>query len=164
MSTQGSLKVTTPSDREVALVREFDAPRRLVWAAYTKPELMKRWAGGPPGHTLRLCQIDLRVGGRWRWEVEAPDGSVMGLGGRYLEIVPEERLVSTDEFDQPWYEGDATSTITFEEHGDRTTLTMLLRYASRQVRDFVLKTPMETGVNAGFDRLAELVAQPSLFE
>ena len=89
MKTTGTLKVTTPSDREVAMTRVFDAPRRLVWAAYTKPELMKRWAGGPPGHKLLVCEIDLRVGGRWRWVIEALDGSKMGLGGRYIEIVPE---------------------------------------------------------------------------
>jgi len=159
MKGTGKLKVTTPSDREVAMTREFDAPRRLVWAAYTKPELMKRWGGGPPGHKLLVCEIDLRVGGRWRWVVEAPDGSKMGLGGRYIEIVPEERLVSTDEFDQPWYEGEATATISLAEHGDKTTLTLTVRYASKEVRDFVLKTPMEQGVGAGYDRLEELLIE-----
>jgi uncharacterized protein YndB with AHSA1/START domain len=158
MKSTGTLKVTTPSDREITMTRMFDAPRRLVWAAYTKPELMKRWGGGPPGHNLVVCEIDLRVGGRWRWVIEAPDGSKMGLGGRYIEIVPEERLVSTDEFDQPWYEGEGISTISLTEHDGKTTLTLNARYASKEVRDFVLKTPMAEGVGAGYDRLAEVLS------
>lgn len=153
-----SLTVTTPSDRAIAMTRVFDAPKSLVWAAYTKPELMKRWGGGPPGHELVVCEIDLRIGGRWRWVVRAPGGAEMGLGGRYLEIVPEERLVSTDEFDQPWYEGDATSTVALVENAGKTTLTLSVVYASKEVRDMVLKTPMAEGVGAGYDRLAETLA------
>ena len=153
-----SLTVTTPSDRAITMTRVFDAPKSLVWAAYTKPELMKRWGGGPPGHELVVCEIDLRVGGRWRWVVRTPGGAEMGLGGRYLEIVPEERLVSTDEFDQPWYEGDATSTILLVENAGKTTLTLSVVYASKEVRDMVLKTPMAEGVGAGYDRLAETLA------
>jgi uncharacterized protein YndB with AHSA1/START domain len=152
------LKVTTPSEREVALTRVFDAPKRLVWAAYSKPELMRRWAGGPPGHELVVCEIDFRVGGRWRWEIKMPNGEIMGLGGRYLEIVPEERMVSTDEFDQPWYEGDAVTTITLTEEAGKTTLVLTAKYASRKVRDFVISTPMAEGVGAGYDRLADVLA------
>src|SRR5258708_1339966 len=93
-----SLTVTTPSEREIKMTRLFDAPRDLVWDAYTRPELVKLWAGGPPGIKLVVCEIDLRVGGRWRWVIEHPGGT-MGLGGEYLDLVAPERLVTTDEFD-----------------------------------------------------------------
>jgi uncharacterized protein YndB with AHSA1/START domain len=153
-----TLHVTTPSDREVMISRDFDAPRALVFDAYTRPELLKRWAGGPPGWTMIECQVDLRVGGAWRWVLEGPDGQRMGLGGVYLDVLPPERLVSTEVFDDPWYEGEATSMLVFTERAGRTTLTMTVRYASRAVRDAVLQTPMAQGVGAGFDRLAELLA------
>lgn len=153
-----TLKVTTPSDREIMISRDFDAPRALVFDAYTKPELLKRWAGGPPGWNLVVCEVDLRVGGPWRWVLEGPDGQRMGLGGVYLDVVPPERLVSTEAYDDPWYEGEATSMLVFTERAAKTTLTMTVRYASRQVRDAVLRTPMAQGVGAGFERLAELLA------
>jgi uncharacterized protein YndB with AHSA1/START domain len=153
-----TLKVSTPSDREVMISRDFDAPRSLVFDAYTKPELLRRWAGGPPGWSMVECIVDLRVGGVWRWVLEGPDGQRMGLGGVYLDIVAPERLVSTEAFDDPWYEGEATTMLVFTERGGRTTLTMTVRYASRQVRDAVLQTPMAQGVGAGLDRLAELLA------
>ncbi len=161
MKMVGALEVTTPSEREIAMTRVFDAPRRLVWAAYTKPELMKRWAGGPPGWNLVVCEVDLRVGGSWRWEIHGPGGEKMGLGGVYREIVAPERLVSTEHFDQPWYEGEAVSRIHLVELDEKTTLTMSVRYASQAVRDAVLKTPMAQGVAAGYDRLAEVLASIS---
>jgi uncharacterized protein YndB with AHSA1/START domain len=155
----GSLEVTTPSDREIAMRRTFAAPARLVWAAYTKPELLKRWAGGPPGFELVECEVDLCVGGKWRWVIHGPNGLKMGLGGTYLEIVPNRRMVSSEKFDEAWYEGDAESRIELVEEGDTTTLTMTVRYASREVRDAVLKTPMAQGVGAGYDRLAALLPE-----
>lgn len=153
-----NLTVTTPSDREIMMSRVFDAPRQLVFEAYTRPEILKRWAGGPPGWNMVECEVDLRVGGAWRWLIEGPDGQKMGLGGVYLDVVPPERLVSTETYDDPWYEGDATSMIVLTEKDGRTTLTMTVRYASRAVRDAVLQTPMAHGVAAGLDKLAELLA------
>jgi uncharacterized protein YndB with AHSA1/START domain len=152
------LKVSTPSDREVALTRVFDAPRQLVFEAYTKPDLLKQWAGGPEGWNLVVCEVDLQVGGAWRWVIEGPNGEKMGLGGVYLDVVPPERLVSTEAYDEPWYDGEATSMIVLTESQGRTTLMMTVRYASKAVRDAVLQTPMAQGVGAGFDRLAELLA------
>lgn len=151
------LSVSTPSDREVSLTRNFNAPRRLVYEAYTKPELVKRWGAGPPGWEMTTCEIDLRVGGAWRWELVGPGGQKMGLGGIYQEIIPFERLVSSEKFDESWYEGEAVSSITLVESNGVTTLTMTILYASKEVRDAVLKTPMAEGVGAGLEKLADIL-------
>jgi uncharacterized protein YndB with AHSA1/START domain len=155
--TTRTLKVTTPSDREVALTRSFDAPRDLVFEAYTKPALLKRWFG-PKGWTLVVCEIDLRVGGRWRYEMQKVDGSQMGFGGVYQEIVRPERIVSSEEFDDPWYKGAATSTVTLVEQAGKTTFTLSIVYESKEVRDAVLKSGMETGVAASYERLDKELA------
>jgi uncharacterized protein YndB with AHSA1/START domain len=154
----GSLQVTLPSEREIALTRTFDAPRQLVFDAYTRPELLKQWAGGPAGWNLVECEVDLRVGGAWRWVIEGPNGQKMGLGGVYLDVVPPERLVSTEAYDDPWYEGEATSMLVLTEQSGRTRLTITVRYASQAVRDAVLQTPMAEGLGAGLDRMAQLLA------
>ncbi len=158
MQRMGSLTVTTPNEREIVMTRVFDAPRRLVFAAYTEPALLRRWAAGPPGWEMTECAVDLRVGGAWRWVLSGPGGEVMGLGGVYREIVVNERLVSTEVFDQPWYEGEAISSLVLAESGGKTTLTITVIYASQAVRDAVLKTPMADGLGAGLDKLAEVLA------
>jgi uncharacterized protein YndB with AHSA1/START domain len=158
MKNTGNLKVTTPSDREIAMTRVFDAPRRLVFDAHTKPELVKRWLLGPPGWTMPVCEIDLRVGGSYRYVWHGQNGSEMGMRGIYREIVPAERIVCTESFDDPWYEGEAVGTTVFVERDGKTTLTTTVLYASKEVRDAVLKSPMEQGVAASYDRLADLLA------
>jgi uncharacterized protein YndB with AHSA1/START domain len=158
MKNTGGLKVTTPTDCEIAMTRVFDAPRRLVFEAFTKPELVKRWLGVFGGWSLAVCEIDLKVGGAYRYVWQGRDGATMGMRGVYREIVPGERIVSTEKFDDPWYDGEAVGTVAFVEQGGQTTLTMTVRYASKEVRDAVLKSPMEKGVSAGFDTLAELLA------
>lgn len=157
MAPTSTLKVTTPSDREIALSRVFDAPRDLVFEAYTKPALLKRWLGVHNRWTLDVCEIDLRVGGTYRYVWRHPDGTEMGMWGVYREVVVPERIVATEVFDQSWYPGEAESTVTLEEQGGRTTLTLTVRYESKEARDGVLKSPMATGVEAGFDKLAELL-------
>ncbi len=157
MKGSGKLVVTAPSDREILMTRVFDAPRRLVFDAYTKPELLKRWLGVFGAWELEVCEIDLRVGGSSRYLWRAPDGSSMGMRGVYLEIVPGERLVATESFDEAWYDGEAVGTVVFAEQAGRTTLTTRLLYPSRQVRDAVLQSPMEQGVGAGYDMLADLL-------
>ena len=157
-STAGSLKVTTPTDREIVFTRVFDAPRKLVFEAYTKPALLKRWLGVFGGWSLAVCEIDLKVGGSYRFVWRGPDGNPMGMRGVYREIVPGERIVSTEAFDEPWYEGEAVGTVVFAEQGGKTTLTTTMRYASKQVRDAVLKSPMEQGMAASYDQLAEVLA------
>lgn len=153
-----TLTVTTPSDTEIAMTRVFDAPRHLVVEAYTNPELLERWLGVHNGWTLAVCEIDFRVGGTYRYVWRGPNGEEMGMRGVYREIVPNERIVATERFDESWYEGDAVGTVTFEEQDGKTTLTMRVQYDSKEVRDSVLRTPMEQGVGAGFDQLDKVLA------
>lgn len=158
MTDDKNLQITTPSDREIAMTRVFDAPRRMVFDAMTKPELVRRWLLGPPGWTMVVCDIDLRVGGSYRYAWRKDDGSEMGMGGVYREIVRPEKVVSTEVFDQPWYPGEAVGTAVLVEEDGRTTLTTTVRYESQEARDGVLASPMEDGVAASYDRLEELVA------
>ena len=152
-----TLQVTTSGDREIVMTRVFDAPRRLVFDALTQPELLKRWLLGPPGWSMAVCEVDLRVGGAYRYVWRHVDGREMGMGGVLREVVPPARLVATEKFDNPWYTGDALATQVLVEAGGRTTLTLTMSYESREVRDGVLKTPMEEGVGASYDRLEELL-------
>ena len=154
----GELQVSIPSDREIAMTRVFDAPRNLVFDAWTKPELLKRWLGVRGGWTFAVCEVDLRVGGAYRFVWRGPTGTQMGMGGIYREVVRPERLVATEQFDDPWYEGEALDTTTFVERAGKTTATTTVLYASREVRDAVLKSPMERGVAESYDKLAELLA------
>jgi len=158
MKSTGALRITTPSDREIAMTRVFDAPRRLVFDACTKPELIKRWLGVFGRWSLAVCEIDLRVGGTYRYVWRGSDGAEMGMRGVYREIVPAERIVNTESFDDPWYEGEAVGTTVFVEQGGKTTLTNTVLYASKEVRDSVLKSPMESGVAASYDKLEEVLA------
>jgi len=155
----GNLKVTTPSDREITMTRVFDAPRTLVFDAHTKPELVKQWLLGPPGWSMPVCEMDVRVGGtyRWVWRHDR-NGTEMGMGGVYREIVQPERLVTTERFDEAWYPGEGLNTLVLVERGGRTTLTQTMRYESREARDAVLKSGMEKGLAASYDRLADLLA------
>ncbi len=159
MQKTGTLEITTPTEREIAMTRVFDAPRHLVFDAWTKPELLKRWLLGPPAWSMVVCDIDLKVGGSYRyvWRHER-DGKDMGMGGVYREVAPPERLVATEKFDDPWYPGEAVGTMTFVEEGGKTTVTQTLLYESRAARDGVLKSGMEKGVEASYDRLAEYLA------
>ena len=158
MKATSRLQITTPSEREIARIRVFDAPRTLVFDAHTKPELVKRWMLGPPGWSMPVCEIDLRVGGTYRyvWRHD-DDGTTMGMGGVYREIQAPERLVATEKFDESWYPGEAVDTIVLVEQGGKTTLTQTMRYESQETRDAVLKSPMEQGVAAGYDRLDSLL-------
>jgi uncharacterized protein YndB with AHSA1/START domain len=154
----GKLQITTPSDREIAMTRVFDAPRSLVFDAWTKPELLKRWLGVRGGWTFAVCEVDLRVGGAYRFVWRGPDGHEMGMGGVYREIVRPERLVATEKFDEAWYDGDAVDTTVLVEKGGKTTATTTVLYASKEARDGVLKSPMSTGVAESYDKLDEVLA------
>ena len=164
MNNTGTLTVTTPSDREVAMTRVFDASRALVFEAMTKPELVKRWLLGPPGWSMPVCEIDLRVRGAYRYVWHGPGGKVMGMRGVFREIAPPERCVMTESFDEPWYPGEAQVTTVLVEQGGKTTLTTTVLYESREIRDSVLKSGMAGGVTASYDRLAELVTSMSTEE
>lgn len=154
MLNAGTLKVTTPSPREVVLTRVFDAPRDLVFEAMTRPELLKQWFG-PHGWNLVVCEVDLRVGGAWRYVLEGPDGRSMGMGGEYREIVPGERTVHTEAFDD--YPGDSVVTVVLTEHDGRTTMTGTVLYDSQETRDAVVESGMEHGAAETYDRLADLL-------
>jgi uncharacterized protein YndB with AHSA1/START domain len=158
MATPGNLKLTTRGDREIVIIRAFDAPRKLVFDAFTKPELVKQWLLGPDGWSMPVCEIDLKVGGKYRyaWRRDK-DGTEMGMGGVYREIVAPERIVATEKFDQSWYPGEAVGTSVLTEQGGKTTLTQTILYESREARDAVLKSGMEKGVVASYDRLAKLL-------
>jgi len=158
MKDAGKLEITTPSDREIAMTRTFDAPRPLVFDAFTRPELIKRWLGVRAGWTMPVCEVDLRVGGKYRYVWRGPKGNDMGMGGVFREIVAPERIVATEKFDDSWYAGEAVDTTVFVEKGGRTTVTMTVRYESKAARDGVLATPMATGVAESYDKLAEYLA------
>ena len=154
----GKLQVTTPSEREIAMTRVFDAPRKLVYDALTRPELVKRWLGVFGGHTMEVCEIDLKVGGRYRYVWRNADGSTMGMGGVFKEIVPQQRIVCTEKFDQAWYPGEAVDTVTLTDQGGKTTMTTTVRCESKEARDGMLKSSMDTGVAASYDTLDGVLA------
>ena len=154
----GKLQISTPSDRELAMTRVFDAPRSMVFDAWTKPELLRRWLGVFGSWTFAVCEVDLRVGGKYRFVWHGKDGNEMAMGGVYREIVRPERIVCTEKFDDPWYEGEAIDTTTFVERGGKTTMTTTVLYESKEIRDAVLKSPMESGVAKSYDKLAEVLA------
>jgi uncharacterized protein YndB with AHSA1/START domain len=158
MTNPGNLKLTTRGDREIVITRAFDAPRKLVFDAFTKPELVKQWLLGPDGWSMPVCEIDLKVGGKYRyvWRRDK-DGTEMGMGGVYREIVAPERVVATEKFDQSWYPGEAVGTLVLVEQAGKTTLTQTILYESREARDGVLKSGMEKGIVASYDRLAKLL-------
>jgi uncharacterized protein YndB with AHSA1/START domain len=158
MLNSETFKVTTPSDLEIAMTRVFSAPRRLVFDALTKPELVKQWLLGPEGWTMPICEIDLRVGGAYRYVWRHADGKEMGMGGVFREIVAPERIVHSERFEQPWYPGEALVTNVLVEQGGKTTLTLTSRFDSRETRDGVLKSGMEKGVTVSYDRLEQLLA------
>ncbi len=154
------LVVETPGDREIVLSRMFDAPARLVFAAFTRPELLVRWYGAR-GWRLVECEVDLRVGGRWRFVSQGPGGELMGQGGVYRKVDQPHRLVCTELFDDQSYPGETLVSHDFTELGGRTTVTTTLRFASPEGRATTLRYPMTRGVTESFIRLAELLATTS---
>jgi uncharacterized protein YndB with AHSA1/START domain len=156
VTSSGSAKVTLPSDEEILITREFDAPKHLVYKAWTTPELVKRWWSGHRG-TMTLAEIDLRVGGTWRYVMEAGGGFEVAFHGEYLEIVPDERIVTTEVFEGMALEGDPPlNVVTFSEAGGRTTLELLVRTASKELRDVILNSGMEAGMQEQLDVLEQL--------
>lgn len=156
------LTVTVTSDREVEISRAFDAPRDLVFDCHTKAALVRRWLTGPPGWTLPVCDIDLKVGGRYRYVWRSPEGTDMGMGGVFREIVRPERLVTTELFDEDWTGGETLVTTRFDESNGVTTVTMTVLYASTQAREGALATGMAEGMEMSFAKLdSVLVEQPA---
>ena len=160
MTVAGSRKatVTLPSEREILITREFDAPRHLVCQAWTTPELVKRWWSGHRGE-VKSAEIDLRVGGRWRYVMVADGGFEVAFHGEYREIVPGRRIVTTEVYELPGApEGEgALNIVTFTEADGRTTLTLLVQTASRQDRDAIIDSGMEVGLQEQMELLEQLV-------
>jgi uncharacterized protein YndB with AHSA1/START domain len=154
MKNTGTLKVTTPTDREIVMTRVFDAPRHLVFEAFTKPELLKRWFG-PRGWSLVVCEVDLRVGGGFRFVLRGPDGREMGMRGVYRELAPPDRSVHVESFDD--FPGESLVTTELVEQEGKTTLTATVLAASQEARDAVISSGMEHGAAESYDRLAELL-------
>jgi uncharacterized protein YndB with AHSA1/START domain len=158
VGSSGTAVVTVPSDTQILIKREFAAPRHLVYRAFTEPELIKRWWSGGLG-TVTSAEADLRVGGKWRYVMTANAGFEVAFHGEYREIVPNERIVCTEVFEgAPGADaGSSLCTYTFtDQGGERTTVTLLTEVESKEVRDAILNSGMETGVQAGWDMLEQI--------
>jgi uncharacterized protein YndB with AHSA1/START domain len=156
MTPAGTVDITTPTDREVVLTRVFDAPRGLVFDALTTPDLLKRWYG-PTGWSLVVCDIDLRVGGHWRYVVRRPDGKEIGQKGVFREIVRGERIVNTESWED-WDAGETLVTTMLEENNGKTTFTSTILFPSKEVRDTVVKNGLNRGATETYERLAQTLA------
>jgi uncharacterized protein YndB with AHSA1/START domain len=156
--SSGTAKVTLPTDDQILITREFDAPKHLVYRAWTTPELVKRWWSGKRGE-VTLAEIDLRVGGRWRYVMTADGGFEVAFHGEYREIVPNERIVTTEVYEgapEASDEDAPVNTIDFTEVDGRTTLTLLVQCPSRDLRDQIIDSGMEGGMQEGMDLLEQV--------
>ena len=159
------LEVTLPSDREVRVTRTFNAPRTLVWDAHTKPELVKKWMLGPPGWKMPVCEMDVRVGGkyRWRWRSDQ-DGKEFGFHGTFIEVKAPAKIVHDEYYDAGDVGGAMPSndpahiTLELSESGGITTLVSTMRFASKEARDGAVSTGMTDGMEMGYARLDEMFA------
>jgi uncharacterized protein YndB with AHSA1/START domain len=149
-------ELSTPNDREVIIRRVFDAPCQLVFDAFTKPELLRRWYGGS-GWRLEVCDIDLRVGGQWRFVLSLPEGRSIGQRGVYRAVVPPSRLVNTESWED-WDPGECLVTTEFVAQAAQTHLTSTIRFPSRDVRDIVLNGGLKTGTAASYEKLDQLLS------
>ena len=159
-TSSGTATLTLPTDEQILITREFDAPKHLVFKAWTTPELVRRWWTAKRGEAT-VCEIDLRVGGRWRYVMVLPDGFEVGFHGEYREIVPNERIVSTEVYEGlpegvTDEEGGTVNTATFTEVDGRTTLTILVQAPSKATRDAIIDSGMEDGLQDALDLLEEV--------
>lgn len=155
-ANSGSFTVTTPSDCEIRMTRLFDAPRALVFEAMTKPEHIKHWWGNlGEGYSVPVCEVDLRVGGKWRFVNRTPSGESAVFYGEYREVAPPDRVVFT-EFFEPFPDAESVVTATLTDENGKTRMTATVAYPSREVRDMVKATGMERGAALSYDRLEEV--------
>jgi uncharacterized protein YndB with AHSA1/START domain len=159
VANEGTAKVTLPTDEQILITRDFDAPRHLVYKAWTTPELVRRWWSGRRGE-MTSCEIDLRVGGMWRYVMVCGGELEVAFHGEYREIVPNERIVTTEVYEvpdtEPKPEGEVVNVITFTEVDGRTTLTLLSECSSKVLRDLIIESGMEVGMQEGMDLLEEV--------
>jgi uncharacterized protein YndB with AHSA1/START domain len=158
VTSSATAQVTLPTDTQIRIEREFDAPRALVWRAYTTPELVARWWAGRRGKVTSV-EIDLRVGGRWRYVMTAKEGFEVAFHGEYREIAPEERLVTTEVYEGAGPDAEAALVnTTFRADGDRTAMEQVIEVSSREVRDMIIATGMEGGMQESYDALESVAA------
>ena len=158
-ATPSKVKVAAHGDRAILITRSFNAPRELVFDAMSKPALIKQWLNGPPGWNMTTCKVDLRVGGKYRYVWGNQASQEMGLSGVYKEVVRPERIVNTEVFEPAWYPGEALSTTVLTEKKGTTLITITARYDSRKIRDEILASPMEGGLEFSFQELDALLAK-----
>ena len=156
-SNVGKTTFTTPSDRELVATRVFDAPRNMVWEAWTNPKHVPNWLLGPAGWTMPVCEIDLRPGGHWRFVWRRDDGTEMEMRGSYRAVSPPERRVNTERWGDPWPE--TIKTLVFTEDGERTLMTLTILYPSKEARDAAAATGMTSGMTESLDRLDAFLAR-----
>ena len=154
-ASTGTTTYATPSDRDVVVTRVVNAPRRLVFAAWTEPRHLQRWLTGPEGWTMPVCEIDLRPGGRWRYVYRKASGKEMTLTGSVLEVVPPERFVTTESWGPEW--PDTVNTLVLTESEGRTTIALTITYVSKEARDAALDTGAMDGMNRAFELLEALL-------
>ena len=160
VTTSRSAKLTLPTDEQILITREFDAPRHLVYKAFTTPELVERWWTAKRGE-MKTCEIDLRVGGKWRYAMVTPDGFEVAFHGEYVELVPDERIVTREVYEGlpegvTEEQGSTVNTATFADAGDgRTELTLLIQTTSKAARDAIIESGMEDGLQDALDLLEE---------
>jgi uncharacterized protein YndB with AHSA1/START domain len=157
MTSTRTATVTTPTDDQILITREFDAPRDLVWQAWTTPDLVKRWWSGGHGEVI-VAEIDLQVGGTWRYVLVTPEGHEVGFHGEYREIEPGERLVTTEVFEGAPDDGTEPplNIVTFEEDDGRTMLNLVVQCSSTEMRDMILQSGMEEGMQSSYDALEQV--------
>ena len=153
----GATTVTTPSDLEVVLTRVFNAPRTVLFDVWTNTKHLPKWLTGPAGWEMPICELDLRPGGKWRYVYRKASGKEMTIAGTVLEVVPPERFVTTESWGPEWPE--TTNRAEFTESNGRTTVTVTTIFVSKEARDAALATGMNSGVDASYDRLDELLAE-----
>ncbi|MBT9547830.1 MAG: SRPBCC family protein [Candidatus Sericytochromatia bacterium] len=149
------LEMIQANPNEICVKRGFDAPLELVWRAFTEPEFVKRWLTGPPGHTMPICEIDLREGGQWRYVWNIPVDEMIAYGS-YQEVVKHQRIVNTETFAQ-WPDDSSVVTTLFEQQKDQTLVTMLIAYGTEATRNMVLQTGMTEGIEMSYERLDALM-------
>jgi uncharacterized protein YndB with AHSA1/START domain len=154
MTTSGTAQVTLPAEDQILITREFDAPKHLVYKAYTTPELVRRWWSGKQG-AMTSCEIDLRVGGMWRYVMQAGEGFEVAFHGEFREIVPNERIVTTEVY-EGMPDAQAVDFVTFTEENGRTTMELLVQHRNQEDRDAHLNSGMEVGMQESMDQLEQV--------
>lgn len=153
IKTVGRLNAALPSDTQIRLTRTFDAPRQMVWDAHTKPDLIRRWLLGPPGWTMPVCEVDLRVGGKYRYEWHGEGGKTMAMSGVYRAVEAPSHIADQQVFDDDWTKGSADGDMVLVERDGGTEMILTITYASKETRDLVASSPMMDGMEAGYARL-----------